>query len=92
MTLSAATTISFWYRVSTESSFDYLQFYLDGAMQDQWSGTVAWTQASYAVAAGTHTLEWRYDKDGSVSSGSDAVWIDDVLAGDATGGGSLCGP
>jgi hypothetical protein len=32
------------------------------------------------VSAGTHTFEWRYDKDGSLSSGSDQVWIDDVAA------------
>jgi hypothetical protein len=30
-----------------------------------------------------HTLEWRYDKDGSVSTGSDMVWVDDIVA---TGG------
>jgi hypothetical protein len=91
LTLSSPGTISFWYRVSTESSYDYLEFYLDGALQDRWSGSVGWTQASYSVGSGSHTLEWRYDKDGSVSSGSDTVWIDDVLGGDPVGG-SLCGP
>jgi PKD repeat protein len=31
------------------------------------------------VTAGIHTLKWEYSKDGSVSGGSDAVWIDDIF-------------
>lgn len=76
--LPAASTLTFWYRVSSESTYDTLGVYVDGTLQNQWSGTVAWTMASYPIAAGTHTVEWRYSKDGSVSSGSDAAWVDDV--------------
>lgn len=89
VTLASATEIGFWYYVSTESGFDYLEFYLDGVRRDRWSGTVGWARASYPVTAGTHTLEWRYIKDGSVNSGSDAVWIDDVVAAEPASG-SLC--
>lgn len=74
--LVAGGNLSFWYNVSTESGWDFLRFYIDGAEQDAWSGTIGWTQATYAVTSGTHTFEWRYDKDGSVSSGADAVWVD----------------
>lgn len=77
---SAAGSISFWYRYDTESSFDYLTFSVDGLQQGTWSGSGSWTQVTYQVAAGTHTLEWRYTKDGSVDSGADAVWIDDIVA------------
>ena len=31
------------------------------------------------IAAGNHTLEWRFIKDGSVTSGSDTVWVDDIV-------------
>ena len=34
--------------------------------------------ANFPVAAGMHTLEWRYAKDGSIASGSDTVWVDDI--------------
>lgn len=78
----AAGTISFWHYESTETCCDYLQFYIDGAMQTQWT-TASWQQASFPVSAGAHTLEWRYAKDYSISSGSDAVWVDDIVA---TGG------
>ncbi len=69
-------TITFYYKVSSESNYDYLRFYIDGAQQNSWSGTVGWTQASYSVTTGNHTFLWRYSKDYSVSSGSDCAWID----------------
>jgi len=34
---------------------------------------------SFPVPAGQHTLEWSYNKDVSVSNGSDAAWIDDIV-------------
>jgi len=69
---------SFWYKVSSESGWDYFYFYLDGEQKLSQSGTVAWSQYTTTLAAGSHTLSWRYTKDGSTSSGSDCVWIDDV--------------
>lgn len=71
--------ISFYYRVSSESGYDFLRFYIDGVQKDEWSGTVDWTQATYAVTAGTHTYRWTYSKDGSVSSGSDCAWVDYIV-------------
>jgi hypothetical protein len=71
--------ISFYYRVSSESGWDYLRFYIDGNEQEKWSGTVGWAQASYSVTAGTHTFKWSYTKDGSQSSGSDCGWVDQII-------------
>jgi hypothetical protein len=71
--------ISFFYKVSSESGWDYLRFYIDGEQQGQWSGTVDWTQASYAVSAGEHIFKWAYEKDGSQSHGSDCGWIDFIV-------------
>jgi len=79
VTILAADTIRFYYKVSSESGYDYLRFYIDGAQQAQWSGTVAWTQAAFAVTAGNHTFLWRYLKDGSLSSGSDCAWLDYII-------------
>ena len=69
-------TISFYYKVSSESSYDKLHFYIDNQEKNNWSGNVAWTKASYPVGAGRHTYKWSYTKDGSVNSGSDCAWID----------------
>jgi cysteine-rich repeat protein len=77
-----AGVVSFWYRVSSESNYDYLRFYVDNVQQGQgWSGTVAWAQASYPIGAGNHTFRWTYSKDGSVNSNEDKVFIDEVYIG-----------
>ena len=70
---------SFWYKVSSESGYDYFYFYLDGEQILSKSGTVAWTQYTTTLSAGSHTLSWRYTKDSSVASGDDCAWIDDVV-------------
>lgn len=72
----ASDVISFWYKVSSESSFDYLRFYIDNVEQDAWSGEVAWAYAEYNVSEGTHTFKWEYIKDYSVDYGQDCAWID----------------
>ena len=74
----SADTISFYYKVSSEGNWDKLHFYIDNVEQNNWSGTVNWTKASYPVAAGHHTYKWTYTKDSSQSSGSDCAWIDFV--------------
>ena len=75
----ASDTLSFWYKVSSESGWDYLRFYVDGNLLDSWSGEVPWNQASYVISAGTHNFTWEYYKDFSVSSGLDACWIDYIV-------------
>jgi hypothetical protein len=83
---------SFDYRVSSEPNFDTLQFYVNGALFQQWSGDVAWSPYTFPLTAGTNTLEWRYAKDYTLSSGLDAAFIDDLLlpldTGAAPGGGT----
>lgn len=72
-------TVEFTHEESSEGSFDYLEFWIDGALQQEWAGINAAQTASFPVTAGAHTLEWRYTKDGSVNSGSDRVWVDDIV-------------
>ncbi|MCB5224157.1 MAG: C25 family cysteine peptidase [Candidatus Cloacimonadaceae bacterium] len=72
--------ISFWKKVSSEQNYDFLKFYINGQLKNQWSGTSDdWNQQIYTVPAGTHTYKWEYVKDGSASSGSDCAWIDEVV-------------
>ena len=71
-------TINFYKKVSSESGYDKLHFYIDDVDKGPWSGEIAWGQMSYAVTAGTHTLKWSYTKDGSVNNGSDCAWVDDI--------------
>ena len=70
--------IRFYHKVSSESNYDYLEFYIDGVLKGSWSGSVDWSQVSYPVSAGSRTFKWTYSKDGSLSSGYDTAWIDDI--------------
>jgi hypothetical protein len=75
---SAAGSVTFWRRTSTEANWDFLRFFIDDVQQAQWSGVTPWTQQTYPVSAGVHTLRWSYVKDGSVSSNADTVWVDEI--------------
>lgn len=80
---------SFYYRVSSESSFDYFKFEIDGSQQMQDSGNGSWSQYTGTLTAGTHTLSWIYEKDGSVNSNDDTVYIDDITIDAVKSGGSV---
>jgi len=72
-------SITFYYKVSSESGYDYLRFYIDGSEKGEWSGTVGWTRAAYPVNAGNRTFRWTYSKDVSYASGSDCGWVDYII-------------
>lgn len=75
----AESNISFWKKVSSEDTYDFLRFTIDNNLQGEWSGTVNWSEESYPVSAGEHTFAWTFDKDGSVSNGDDCGWIDYII-------------
>jgi hypothetical protein len=79
MTVTGSGTISFYYKVSSESGWDYLKFYMNSSLKGQWSGEVGWTKVSYNVAAGTYTFKWIYTKDSYGASGSDCAWVDKII-------------
>ncbi len=76
--ISGPVNLSFYWKVSSEANYDFLEFYIDNTLQNRISGNVDWQQMNYSINAGTHTLRWRYVKDASVSAGSDAAWVDKV--------------
>ncbi|MDD4741177.1 MAG: M14 family zinc carboxypeptidase [Bacteroidales bacterium] len=76
MEVASGGTVSFYRKVSSESGYDFLKFYIDNQVKDTWSGEQDWELFSYNVSAGTHTFKWSYEKDVYVASGSDCGWID----------------
>ncbi len=71
-----ADSIRFWYKVSSEVSYDYFTFVLNGIEMVRESGETGWRKVSVPVTEGANIMEWKYRKDNSVSQGADAVWID----------------
>ena len=72
-------TLTFWWSVSSEASYDYLRFALDGTPLASISGSMTWQQRTVAIPAGSHTVRWLYEKDNSVSSGADCGRVDQVV-------------
>ena len=72
--------LEFKCKVSSEENYDKILFFVDGVQQGEVSGEYDWQDFSARISgAGSHTVEVRYTKDGSVSNGSDCGWIDDVV-------------
>ena len=71
--------LTFWWKVSSEQDYDFLEFYVDGVRQPgSISGEVDWQKRTNNLPAGSHTLRWRYVKDISDTFGQDAGWLDEV--------------
>jgi hypothetical protein len=78
-TVAGPGRLSFWWRVSSEPNYDFLQFYINNVLQPKsLSGEVDWQQQIFNIPPGTNTLRWRYVKDPNVSDGADAGWLDEV--------------
>ena len=75
-------TLSFWWKIDSETNYDFLEFYLNEDLQggevERISGNVDWVRHSVVIPVGAQTLRWTYRKDQSVSNGADAAWIDEV--------------
>lgn len=73
-------SVSFWWRVSSEKDYDFLELRLDGELQTAISGNTDWQQVDgLTIPAGQHTVSWTYRKDISESAGLDRGWIDHVV-------------
>lgn len=77
-TVAGPGPLSFWWKVSSESSYDYLEFFTNGVRAARISGAVDWQVQNFSLGTGLQVLRWRYLKDGSVSSGQDRGWVDQV--------------
>lgn len=87
---SSGNFIAFAVKTSSEQGFDFFKFYIDNEEVLSVSGETAWRTYYFEVEPGIHELRWSYEKDGSVSEGSDTAWIDAVtgITLEAGSGGS----
>lgn len=72
-------SIKFYKKVSSEESYDFLHFSIDGIEQNSWSGNINWSYEAFLVDSGLHTFEWKYTKDVGYIGGSDCAWIDYIV-------------
>ncbi len=70
--------LTFDIKTSTEYNFDYFEVYVDSHLVYFLSGENDWRSVSIPLKAGPHNIIFSYKKDYSISSGYDAVWVDNV--------------
>lgn len=70
--------VSFYKKVSSESDYDFLEFYINDEIINAWSGEIDWSLEEYTLKKGINTLKWVYTKDVSYSNGQDCAWIDNI--------------
>lgn len=74
--------VSFSWRLSAERYWDYGSFLLDGEEKERLRASEDWSQYSLTLSESrSYRLAWEYRKDGSVSVGQDALFVDGLEFG-----------
>ncbi len=71
--------LGFFWKVSSETGYDFLSFHLDEVMQAKISGEVDWQWTTFPVPEGQHRLTWVYSKDIDLHEGHDAGWVNGIV-------------
>jgi hypothetical protein len=72
-------TLSFWWKVSSQTNWDTLGYYINGVLQPAViSGEESWQQKTVRLPPGPQTVRWQYAKDPAIFAGADAAWLDEV--------------
>ena len=72
-------SLSFYYKVSSENNYDFLRFKVNNESLLNVSGQKDWTKAGFLISEGLKNFSWIYEKDYSVSNGSDCAWLDYIV-------------
>ncbi|HQO09057.1 MAG TPA: peptidylprolyl isomerase [Clostridiales bacterium] len=70
--------ISFWYKVSSQEDYDYLEFWINRIKKMSVSGETPWRKIAFPVSSGNRTFKWYYKKSASGVSGEDCARIDRI--------------
>src|SRR5262249_7876494 len=82
-TVVGVTNLNFWWKVSSETNYDFLEFYTNGILARRISGELNWQSNYFALTSATNTLKWRYVKNDLdlLPRGQDRGWLDQVTFG-----------
>jgi hypothetical protein len=76
------TILTFNWKLQSEASFDFAEFYIDGTQQFKYAHATTYqnsqTFTSSTLAIGSHEFVWRYRKDGSADTGTDEFTVDNI--------------
>ena len=71
-------SMSFFSKISSETTFDVGRFYIDGQKRLECSGESDWEQHRFDITEGIHWFRWSYLKDASIDVGDDCFYVDQV--------------
>lgn len=77
--VNGATNVSFWWKVSSNTNQNWLEFYIDNTKKVGISGEVNWKSNGFSIPTGATNLEWRYVKSNAQAVGSEHGWLDQVV-------------
>jgi hypothetical protein len=75
-TINGPGTLSFWWKVSSENSYDWLELWVNDQRKHRISGEVDWREQTVELGEGPNVVRWTYVKDFSLSIGADRGWVD----------------
>ena len=68
--------LDFDWKVSATNGSNFLEFSINGVVQDRITGEVDWESKQFFIPAGTQELRWAYRKTGEAGEFEDAGWVD----------------
>jgi hypothetical protein len=84
-TAAASSGLSFYWKTSSEATYDKLSVLIDGKEATALSGEQSWNRKSLSVTAGAHTIAFRYTKDAFVTEGADRAYVGGLEFGTVAG-------
>ena len=79
-------TVTFWWKLSSETNLDALRFYVGDSEQARLSGEIDWQEQTFAVPAGSQELKWKFKNEGT--NAQVQAWVDQVRFVSAVTNGS----
>lgn len=79
MWVAGPVTVSFWWKVSSETNHDFLTCSAGSLVLTNISGETGWQQCTLATPPGNQLLQWTYLKDAAGTAGQDASWVDRIV-------------
>jgi len=70
--------LSFWWKASSHTNFDFVRLLIDGTEANKVSGEADWAPQVYYLPSGSHTLRWTFTNIAGFFSLTNGGWVDEV--------------
>lgn len=76
--VSGPGALSFWWKASSHTNFDFARLLIDGTEANRISGETDWDPQVYNLPTGSHTLLWTFTNIAGFFSLTNGAWVDEV--------------